>query len=59
VARRLAARLNHRNPQALRFYALDLSSLLLAAVIILIPGLPFNMMAEARELSDDEDLVSH
>lgn len=37
--------LNHRIPQAPRFYAVYFSSLLVGAIIILIPGLPLNMMA--------------
>lgn len=37
--------LNHRIPQAPRFYAVYFGSLLLGAIIILLPGLPLNMMA--------------
>jgi len=37
--------LNHRIPEAPRFYGIYFGSLLLGAVIVLVPGLPLNMMA--------------
>jgi len=37
--------LNHRIPEAPRFYGVYFGSLLLGAIIVLMPGLPLNMMA--------------
>jgi len=37
--------LNHKIPEAPRFYGVYFGSLLLGAIIILIPGLPLNMLA--------------